>query len=282
MNLHLAGAEDGFNLNAIGGTLVLIASINLVFLFSFLRRRQGQEIVSNRYVGLSLFLIFSLVICGELFFTQSIGSWLSFVISLWIILLPKKWKIRSLAAVAALLVLLVMVNKDKSLSQMESGWDILKNKIESRESQWRVGLKAVRQSPLYGIGMNRLRLKLVEGYSYSHAHNHLLHIAAELGLPALIAYLALLMGTGYMSFKIYQRAKIRWMGQAALGLSCGQLAHFLFGLGDSIPLGAKAGILFWISLGLITAIYNFALRPQEIEKCVTFSGLPTIHKPKSG
>jgi hypothetical protein len=42
-----------------------------------------------------------------------------------------------------------------------------------------------------------------------------------------------------------------------LGLGCGQMAHFLFGLVDSIPLGAKVGIFFWLSIGLITAIYNF-------------------------
>jgi O-antigen/teichoic acid export membrane protein len=43
-------------------------------------------------------------------------------------------------------------------------------------------------------------------------------------------------------------------------LGAGQLAHFLFGMGDSIPLGAKPGVLFWISLALIAGIYNYTLR----------------------
>jgi len=53
------------------------------------------------------------------------------------------------------------------------------------------------------------------------------------------------------------------MRTAALGLGCSQLAHFIFGMGDSIPLGAKVGIFFWFSLGLITAIYNYMLRRNE-------------------
>ncbi|TET70287.1 MAG: hypothetical protein E3J56_08305 [Candidatus Aminicenantes bacterium] len=50
---------------------------------------------------------------------------------------------------------------------------------------------------------------------------------------------------------------------AALGLGCGQMAHFIFGMADSIPLGAKVGIFFWFSLGLIAAMYNYMLKNSE-------------------
>jgi len=37
------------------------------------------------------------------------------------------------------------------------------------------------------------------------------------------------------------------------------LAHLLFNLTDAIPPGAKVGILFWISLALITVMYKFGI-----------------------
>jgi hypothetical protein len=53
---------------------------------------------------------------------------------------------------------------------------------------------------------------------------------------------------------------------SAIGLGCGQLAHVIFGMTDSIALGAKVGIFFWVSLGLITAIYNYILKNRELLK----------------
>ena len=50
------------------------------------------------------------------------------------------------------------------------------------------------------------------------------------------------------------------------GLGCGQMAHLIFGMADSIPLGAKVGIIFWISLGLITATYNYVLKKSRYIK----------------
>jgi len=52
---------------------------------------------------------------------------------------------------------------------------------------------------------------------------------------------------------------------AARGLGAGQLAFFIFGPGDAVPLGAKPGILFWISLATIASLYNFMIRNSEEE-----------------
>jgi predicted lipid-binding transport protein (Tim44 family) len=41
-----------------------------------------------------------------------------------------------------------------------------------------------------------------------------------------------------------------------IGLGGGLLAHLLYGLTDAVSLGAKPGILFWILLGLITALHK--------------------------
>jgi len=46
------------------------------------------------------------------------------------------------------------------------------------------------------------------------------------------------------------------MRMAVFGLGWGQVAHLIFGIGDSVPLGSRPGILFWVSVGMIAAIYN--------------------------
>jgi len=264
INWHLAGAEDGFNPNPIGGILILIIPLCLVFLFSSFQPDRCYKMMFYQIIMFILLLTIVLVMGGVLFLTQSLGSWFALTISIWVVLLPKKWKKYSLVLFLLLIVIMISINKDKTLRYLKSAQEIVKSKIELHEPLWQVGYENVRHNPLFGIGMNRIRLKLAEGYAFSHAHNHLLHTAAELGLPALIAYLAVLFGAGHMCYEIWRKATIKWMKGAALGLGSGQLAHFIFGMGDSIPLGAKAGIFFWLSLGLITALYN-AVKRNHIE-----------------
>lgn len=147
---------------------------------------------------------------------------------------------------------------DRNL-QTKQGKPFWKVKIEKRYKFWNEGLEAVSEKPVVGIGVNQLRMRPGFKYEKAHSHNQMLHTAAELGIPGLIAYLAILMGAGYMCLEVWRKAPADWMRITAQGLSAGQLAHFIFGLGDSIPLGAKPGIFFWISLALIASLYKYSL-----------------------
>jgi O-antigen ligase len=119
-----------------------------------------------------------------------------------------------------------------------------------------------------GIGLNEFRYLPEIKYNVSHAHNKFFHVAVELGIPALIAYLALLMLTGFMIVKTW-RSKNTNAGRliiVILGLGCGQLAHAIFEVTDVIPFGAKVGFFPWISLALIVAIYNHIIKVYEVPK----------------
>ena len=53
---------------------------------------------------------------------------------------------------------------------------------------------------------------------------------------------------------------------AAAGLAAGLLAHFAFSLTDAIPLGAKVGVLFWLTLALTVSVHRAACaRPAYSE-----------------
>ncbi len=256
---NLPGAEEGFNANAIGGILILIVPLCLILCISHFKRKKENYLVSNRLLPLIFFSVILFIVSILLFFTQSIGSWIGLTISIWIILLSWKWKKWSLVLILVLGILIVLLNPAKTTKLINRN----KRDILRREASWIVGVNTISQHPLFGIGMNHFRLLPNISYKRSHALNHLLHTGAEIGLPGLMAYIAILIGLGYMCFEIWRKSKIGWMRIAALGLGCGQLAHFIFGMADSIPLGAKVGIFFWFSLGLITAMYNYMLKNSE-------------------
>jgi len=261
---NLPGAEGGLNPNPIGGTILLVIPLGLVLFLSYLKGKKENYFISNKFFGEIFFFFVLFTLCLVLFFTQSTGSWIGLILSIWILPQTWKWKKISLALIIILVGFVIFLKPVKNLFIGESDQNTqAKNKIEKRVSFWISGLDAISHHPIFGIGMNRIRKNPAVGYEGAHAHNHLLHTGAELGIPALIAYLALLTGAGYMCYETWRKAKIGWMKIAAQGLASGQLAHFIFGMGDSVPLGAKVGIFFWFSLALIAAMYNYMLKSDE-------------------
>ena len=87
----------------------------------------------------------------------------------------------------------------------------------------------------------------------AHAHNMLLQVAVDVGLPGLIAYLALLELAAAVAWSAARRSS----GAAcslSLGLFAGLIALHIYGLTDALALGSKPGLVFWMALGLIAAL----------------------------
>ena len=135
-------------------------------------------------------------------------------------------------------------------------------------AQW-----AIRDAPLTGIGMDVFRVAMPLLYpllSYdpaapvAHAHNELLQAALDLGLPGLVAFLALNLGAFAMLARLLREGgAVRLL---ALGLGGGLLAHFLFGLTDATALGGRPGVIFWLLLGLIASLYRLITWPAFSEE----------------
>jgi putative inorganic carbon (HCO3(-)) transporter len=88
----------------------------------------------------------------------------------------------------------------------------------------------------------------------AHAHNIFLQTALDLGLPGLCAYLALL-GVALANCVHIAGGTSPVRRDVALALAANIAAVHLFGLTDAVPLGAKVGLLFWFTLGLLAALY---------------------------
>ena len=134
----------------------------------------------------------------------------------------------------------------------------------SRQEVWERALYAIQDFPLTGLGLNMFDPVTKVLYPYFlispdttliHAHDIYLQVAVDLGLPGLVAYIALLSAFAYMVYKLAITGASAYTRTVALALGLGVLAHQIFGLTDAITLGAKPGILFWIILGLAGGLW---------------------------
>ncbi len=89
----------------------------------------------------------------------------------------------------------------------------------------------------------------------THAHNELLQVAVDLGIPGLVGYVALLTTFAVTAWRAYHALNDRWLRALIVGLACGMLAHQVFGLTDAFLLGTKPGVVMWVFMGLIAALY---------------------------
>jgi len=77
----------------------------------------------------------------------------------------------------------------------------------------------------------------------------------HLGIPGQVGYVALLTTFAITAWRAYHALNDRWLRALIVGLACGMLAHQVFGLTDAFLLGTKPGVVMWVFMGLIAALY---------------------------
>jgi putative inorganic carbon (HCO3(-)) transporter len=153
--------------------------------------------------------------------------------------------------------------------------------MAGRIEVWNRALYAIQDFPFTGCGLGTFRRVVQVLYplflagpdqDIAHAHNIFLQVALDLGLPGLIAYLALLMVAGTVCWRVANSPSLR-VGRGgrgvrviALGLLAGLVGLHVYGLADALALGAKPGVAFWLALGLIAALPRVA--EQEAAEAV--------------
>ena len=101
-----------------------------------------------------------------------------------------------------------------------------------------------------------------------------LQMAMDLGIPGLVAYLALLSGFGYMVCKVYVTSSSAFTRAVALALGLGVLAHQIFGLTDAITLGAKPGIILWVMLAVAAGLWILTRSAMASDPAMPQGGQP--------
>lgn len=147
-----------------------------------------------------------------------------------------------------------------SADQME---DSLDGSSRSRLEIWKGALKMIQEQPIFGIGYGLffplIRHYWIGGYSID-AHNTYLIIAAEMGIPALLIFLAIILITIWHTYRLYRTTQDPFTKAFALGFLGG-----LFGLLMSNMFGSRldsqeVSSFFWILAALVMRLRILDLR----------------------
>jgi putative inorganic carbon (HCO3(-)) transporter len=292
----LPGAESGLHPNEVAGALLWVLPLLVILVVgAFARLRQWAAWVGWRWsaAGAVLLLALTVFTAGEFALTQSRGGLIAMATTLLFLLAMLFPPRRRWIYVISLMIMVVGVG----VVAWRLGWieklDVATtagdnpalslNSLNGRVEIWSRAIYGIQDFPFTGMGMNTFRRLVHVLYplftvgpdvDFGHAHNEFLQAALDLGIPGLIAFLALYLGAFWMLARTWQWARadpIEWRGgkgldailnsssgvkALALGLGGSLLAHALYGLTDAVALGAKPGILFWMLLGLVTGLYQ--------------------------
>jgi O-antigen ligase len=263
------GAEVGFNTNAVGGCLVLFIplQISLLMLGTDGSFPGAQRPWSGRSFWMVQLLLL-MITAGTLVLTESRTSWVALLAAVGVFLLWHGRWTRMLVAAATVVVVggILAVGYERAYDFVVSrSGPALVSTFDLRMKLWPLGVHGIHDRPITGFGMNVFRKIMLTRYpgfpalpgeEPAHVHNHLLQAALDLGIPGLIAYLALWIIAAALLVQVYRHSPIRVYRSMASGLGVGLIAHFVFGMADVIPLGAKVGVLFWLALALVVALHQ--------------------------
>jgi putative inorganic carbon (HCO3(-)) transporter len=142
--------------------------------------------------------------------------------------------------------------------------------LVGRVEAWQRAIYMIQDFPFTGIGIGTFDpvadalypLFLVSpDLDVAHAHNNLLEVGVDLGIPGLVAYVALLTAFGVAAWRAASRASPDSAHRAlVMGLACGMLAHQVFGLTDAFILGTKLGIVMWVYLAFIAVLGGLPIK----------------------
>jgi putative inorganic carbon (HCO3(-)) transporter len=260
----IPGAVGGIvNANELAGVLSWVLPLMLGCFLAGLRRP-----TPIRLLAMTLLLAAMLATGFLLVATLSRGGMLAVALGLLLVValyLPSRWRLVLAIGLAVGLVALgayVSNRLDQNLVGDAVG-------LSGRLEIWSRALLGIADFPLTGMGVNGFRRVIHALYPlYSipadvdlgHAHNHLLQAALDLGLPGLVAYVAIWWISAGLLFGAYRRLQQRhavhhpYYGLMA-GLAGSLLAGWVFGIFDAVSLGARPSFLWWLLLGLTAGVH---------------------------
>lgn len=264
---------DGFNPNSVAGALLLVVPLLLLLLWP--RRARPLALLPPRWrvPGGALLFLAAGFVGGTLLLAQSRAGYLGLGAGvLALLLLPhRRLVLGALGLGASGLALLVL--QPTPLAALVGGASMQEapaslTSLQGRVQIWLRALHGMQDFPFTGMGLGMFRhvapllyplYSVAPEWDIGHAHNHLLNAGVDVGIPGLVAYVALWLGAWAMCWEVGQQATLPAYRPLALGLAAGLVAHFVWGMLDANALGSKAGLPFWLVLASIASLRRVAL-----------------------
>ncbi|MEG6584022.1 O-antigen ligase family protein [Dendrosporobacter sp. 1207_IL3150] len=220
--------------------------------------------IKTRMLFFGLFVL--LGICLGL--TYSRGAWVSvaFVIGVYGILYNKKILWLLLLAPIAL-----VLGHDALTDRIMSIFNPTDTSSTLRMALWESTIAMISDKPLLGIGWGAYWLVYPQ-YDFFiqdakttifHAHNMYLNIAAEIGIPGLMVFLAIMYGHIKTALTIFDDTNERWLAGLLLGLVSALIGLAVSGFTDFIMFNIQMSMLFWLFNALIIVVWQQCCRFQN-------------------
>lgn len=265
----LPGAETGIGPNELAGTLLWFFPVA----FGILMSKKDSERTFSRFF---LWLVFGTTLFVFVL-TQSRGGWIGGIIALVFIGAVLNKVIRWLTG-AGVIVLVGVVNyvglsavKELLVSDTVEGMVGSLGSLGFRIEVWRAALWGIADFPFTGMGLGTFRrvsrvlypMNVSPSFEIPHAHQQFLQVALDLGVPGLIAYIAIWLGAGYLLWYTWRTTEDAFIKSVTLGVSGALLGFFVFGLTDTIALGSKPGVFLWWLFALSVGVYQQTVKKEH-------------------
>ena len=267
--------SDTVNPNVMAGSIILVLPVAIsILLFA---RKTGSW-------GMQIFAFSSLVACsGILLLTQSRSALIALALATaLIVLLRWRWGWTFIIGAAAIVILLYQ--SDLFLQQNLPAESMVSAEtlgLEGRIEIWSRAIYAIQDFSFTGIGMGSFTtvidllypLFLSAPGKIEHAHNLILQVAVDLGIPGLIAWLSILFGVTLTAWQLFRHGKNNgdhWAAALGAGFLGSQLALLVHGLTDAVTWGmVRSAPLVWaIWGGAIAAWYVILVSRQYGTKSI--------------
>jgi O-antigen ligase len=220
---------------------------------------------------LSLLVVLS---SGTLLLTQSRTALISIGIALFLLAWAASRRVGlaiTVATLAAALAVVIAAGPQQAVDKLlgQSGTAISAgNSIQSlqgRTELWSRALYGIEDFPITGIGMGTFGKVMPVMYpsflvspdmEIGHAHNQFLQAGLDLGLPGLVAYIAIWLLSAALAVTAWREAHDSWSRTVAAGIAASLLASLIFGMIDAVVLVSRPGVFFWALLGVLTATWK--------------------------
>jgi putative inorganic carbon (HCO3(-)) transporter len=263
----LPGTEYGVHPNELGGTILFFLPTTLSLAFAQMRQESWGSRAA-RMGALFLCLLFLTV----LLLSQSRSAWMGAAAGLATVAMLRwrraRWLVLSvtLVVIAAVLVTRPEPSQETAQPGLDRRMVLDLGSLGERSGPWGRALDMIEQYPLTGSGLGAFR-RIAHLFGpvplaapdpdMSHAHNVFLQVAVDVGIPGLVAYVALLGTALWCAGQVVRQGEARLSG-LAIGIIGSLVAFHVYGLADTIALGAKPGLAFWLLLALACAAWRVA------------------------
>lgn len=222
--------------NLLAGYLIMIIFLIIGLLFE------------NKTKTSKLILIPGMSIClVSLFYTKSLGAWLTLFVSLIIFfIVTKKINRKALLLIFILLIIIITVIVIRSNNTLKITQPLFS--LQQRASYWSDTIEIIKEYPFRGIGWGNF-----SSQKSLYSHNSFLQIWAEIGMLGILSWLIICFLFIYNNLKIIKNLNNKAYHSAFFCAGLSFIIHNVIDFSFYIP---QVAFIWWVILGLTTRSFG--------------------------